>query len=158
MLSFILATALAGCVEPPKPVKHHKHKAKTHVALPAPLCTAIEPRVIFLPAPEPLDPMPVTVVRYEIIQVATPVQDDPPPTEWWPEPLQFWAIGGGAWFEHCCPCIQTTPTRHSRVPPPSYQPPHDSVHAPEIDASSGIAAVTILALGLLIITDRRPRV
>lgn len=123
-------TGIGGCPKPLAP--HHKH----HSAAPVPLCSCVaeEPRVIVLPAPT-ADPEPIelNVLRYYIVDSFDPVE----------EYSKFENI---EW-----------PTEPRWIEPPRYYVPPSSVRAPEIDPASGIGAVTILSLILLIVTDRRPR-
>lgn len=123
-------TGIGGCPKPLAP--HHKH----HSAAPVPLCSCVaeEPRVIVLPAPEPgIEPIELNVLRYYIVESFDPV-------------AEYSEFANNEW-----------PTEPRWIEPPRYYVPPSSVRAPEIDPSSGIASVTMLALFILIINDRRPK-
>lgn len=139
LLVFVLAAkcslaadvqGLGGC---PKPLPHHaKHKVD------APLCTCtVEPRTILLPAPTPEpEPIELSVLRY-YVPLTADLGYEPQSYGWDMQRNWGMPIGGYAYQGAYVPAAQ--------------------VKAPEIDASSGIAAVTALVMFILVVTDRRPR-
>jgi hypothetical protein len=153
MISFILTVALAAPCTINKPRKHHKHK-------PVAACVQVTaaPRVIFLPAPDPLPPVVQTVY------VPTPV-----PAQTVYEPVEYTYVDDSvAWFVLGGGSVVTTsvtnelPRTHAPTRPtpvhtftPCCADPHDVAHVPEIDAQGAAAALTVLACALLILIGRR---
>lgn len=153
---FILFTLLAraadvtGSCPKPLPVVRHKHHAH-----PLPLCTCVaDPpaRIIQLPAPEPdIEAIPLSVYPY-YVPLAFDAPDVAPDTEyagnyWYDEPVQVWSAGG----RQTITTVTTGQGFRRSVGPPL---PRD-VRAPEIDATSAGAALTLLAGALAVLRGRR---
>lgn len=120
----LLASAIIATVLGgcPKPVHHIHHKPD------APLCSCTaEPRVIMLPAPTPdPEPIEINVHRYFVLIGDNDLVEFET-FDWRPEEIIDIPLGVG------------------------YAPKVVQVKAPEIDPASGIAGLTLLAGGLLVL-------
>ncbi len=127
-LALTAALAVPGVGGCPKPIVHHRKHA------PVAECSCVDepPRTIMLTPPEEIAPIEVGVYRY--YQILTFDIED--------------SVGGAGFSWQPDPPDYFTPARGVVTPP--------SVRAPEIDPSSGVTAITMLALFILIIKDRRP--
>lgn len=142
------APVIGSCPKPAAVIVHHKHHAK-----PVPLCTCVAdaPRTIMLPAPEPdIELIPLSVYPYYTV---ISFSDDPTPEPeyagnyWYDEPVQVWSAGGRQTIT-----TVTAGRGFRRTVGPSL--PRD-VRAPEIDATSANAALTLLAGALAVLRGRR---
>jgi hypothetical protein len=124
----LTAAVLGSCPKPlPVPLHHKRHKA-----VPALQCTCVDepPRTIWLTPPEPdIEPIPLSVYPYYISMAWDNSPDEP-------------NYAGNYWVDDYAPIG-------------GYAPGKLAVRAPEIDASSSGAALTLLCGMLAVLRGGR---